>query len=137
LIGKKVEVQKHFSKVLVYKENKLMTEHKREMVNGDKRITDKSHRSPRLKKEAASSPSKEEKKLVGESPILDRYVTELKKRSHGRGMVKFRKLLELKRTYPGEAFINGVEKALHYGMYDLVRLEKIILSFIAGEYFKL
>ncbi len=75
--------------------------------------------------------------LLGESEILDNYVLELKKRSHGRGMVKFRKLLELKRTYPNQAFMKAVEKALKYGMYDLARLENIILSFIAGDYFKL
>ena len=36
-----------------------------------------------------------------------------------------------------DEFADGVEKALKYGLYDLARLENIILSFIAGDYFKL
>lgn len=137
LIGKKVEVQKHFEDVLVYHKNQLAAEHKREIQHREKRITNASHRSPRLKSKSFCRPSKEERMLVGESGTLDNYVRQLKKRSHGRGMVKLRRLLELKRTYPKQAFDDGVEKALKFGLYDLSRPENVILSFIAGDYFKL
>ncbi|MCP4114279.1 MAG: transposase [Desulfobacteraceae bacterium] len=137
LIGEKVEVQKHLAKVLVYCGNRIMAEHERDIEHRDKRITNASHRSPRLTKKASGSATKEEKILLGESEMLDNYVLELKKRSHGRGMVKLRRLLELKRTYPKQAFYKAVKRALEYGLYDLARLEKIILTLIAGEYFKL
>ena len=70
--------------------------------------------------------------------ILDQYVAELKKRSRGRGVVKLRRLLDLQRAYPREAFILAVNKAYKYGLYDLTRLEKIILDNIGGgEFFDL
>jgi hypothetical protein len=64
-------------------------------------------------------------------------VAELKKRSRGRGAQRMRRLLALKRNYPEEAFLQAIERALHYGMYDLARLEDLILSFIAGDFFEL
>jgi len=47
------------------------------------------------------------------------------------------KLLELWRTYPAEAFKSAIEQTLHFGLYDLTRLEGMILSFVAGEFFNL
>ncbi len=137
LVGKKLEVQKHIDKVLIYYQNEIVAEHRREIESRDKKIRNPSHRSPEFYRSKAPKPLKEEKKLLGESRMLDEYVFELKKRSHGRGMVKLRRLLEIKRTYPEDGFNKGIEKATKYGLYDLGRLEKIILTFIAGEYFEL
>ncbi len=36
-----------------------------------------------------------------------------------------------------EPFMAGISKALQYGLYDLARLEKIILDNIAGDFFDL
>lgn len=81
-------------------------------------------------------PSAEERALLGESRILDRYVGEIKKRSTGRGVARLRRLLNLKRTYPTEPFLAAVEKALAYGLYDLSRLEKMIIEHVAGDFFR-
>ena len=62
---------------------------------------------------------------------------EIKKRSAGRGINSLRRLLELKRTYPTQAFEKAVQEALHFGLYDLARLERIILTHVAGDYFNI
>jgi hypothetical protein len=64
-------------------------------------------------------------------------VEEIKKRSPGRAVRQMRKLLSLKRTYPAKAFLQAVEEALHYGMVDLARLEQMILSYVAGDFFNI
>ena len=61
----------------------------------------------------------------------------LKKRAPGRGVAKLRRLLELKRTYPNEPFLAAIEQALHYGLFDLSRLERLILERVAGDFFDL
>lgn len=137
LVGEKVEVQKHKDHVLIYHANKKIAEHKREMKKKDSRVTLPAHHAPYLKQKSNTSSSMEEKMLKGENQILDSYVAELKKRSHGRGVARFRKLLGIKRTYPEDAFMAGIRQAGKYGLYDLTRLEKIIISFIAGEFFDL
>jgi hypothetical protein len=43
--------------------------------------------------------------------------------------------LDLKRTYPPEAFEKAVVQALRYGLYDLPRLEQMILSYVQGDFF--
>ena len=77
----------------------------------------------------------EEKTLIGQHEWLDRFVGELKKRSAGRAVRSLRRLLDLKRTYPPEAFEKALVQALRYGLYDLSRIEQIILSQVAGDFF--
>ena len=79
----------------------------------------------------------EEKALLGHQEGLDQFVQELKKRSAGRAVRSLRRLLDLKRTYPPEAFAKAILEALRYGLYDLTRLEQMILSQVAGDFFTL
>jgi hypothetical protein len=48
-----------------------------------------------------------------------------------------RRLLDLKRTYPQEAFEKAIAQALRYGLYDLSRLEQVILSQVQGDFFNI
>jgi len=48
-----------------------------------------------------------------------------------------RRLLDLRRTYPPEAFEKAVAEALRYGLYDLSRLEQMILSQVQGDFFNI
>jgi hypothetical protein len=47
------------------------------------------------------------------------------------------RLLELQRTYPAEPFLSAIEQALRYGLFDLARLERLILERVAGDFFDL
>ena len=98
-------------------------------------MTQPGHHKPLFRDRVYNGPSAEEKALLGESEILDRYVSEIKKRSSGRGIGRLRRLLSLKRTYPPEPFFAALTKALAYGLYDLSRLEKMILDHVAGDFF--
>lgn len=137
LIGQKMEVQKHWLTVVIYNKHKKVAEHDRILDNRDARSTLPGHHTPIRRKKGLHVPYKEELLLVGKDAILDQYVAELKKRSHGRGLVTLRRLLHLQRTYPYESFIKGINKAFTYGLYDLARLENIILDYIAGDFFEL
>ncbi|EFK05341.1 conserved domain protein [delta proteobacterium NaphS2] len=114
-----------------------MAEHDRILDKRDTRTTVPGHHVPIRRKKDARVPSKEEQLLVGNDAVLDAYVAELKKRSHGRGVVKLRRLLHLQRTYPGEPFLKAVRQALKYRLFDLSRLENIILDYTAGDFFDL
>ena len=69
--------------------------------------------------------------------VVNAYIAELKKHVRGTGLQKFNRLLSLKHTYPFEAFVGAIEQAHHYGLYDLNRLEDLIIKFVAGNYFNL
>ena len=74
--------------------------------------------------------------MIGQGESIDRYVAGIKKHSHF-GRRKLQQLLELQRTYPRDAFEKAIEQALHYGLYDLSRLENLILTFVCGDFFNL
>ena len=95
-------------------------------------LTTPSRRAPLNRKKTGKGPSQEEQILVGKEEILDQYVVELKKRSRGRAVMKLRRLLDLQRAYSQEPFTAAIKQAYKYGLYDLARLEKIILDNIAG-----
>jgi len=137
LIGEKLEVQKHWDKVLVYDKQRKVAEHARIINRKDTRSTRPGHHPPLNRERSHQGPAKEELLLSGKNEDLDRYVKNLKKRSRGRGVLNLRRLLSLQRTYPHEPFMAAIRKALTYGLYDLARVEKIILDNIAGDFFDL
>jgi len=135
-IGKRVQILKFFDRVEIFFANQSVAQHERPIGVRDRRITAPNHHRPRTRA-AASGPSPEEKILRGSSKILDQFVTELKKRSHGRALRPMKRLLDLKRTYPEEPFLAALAHALQFGLFDLVRIEKMILSLIAGDFFQI
>jgi len=135
LIGKEVEVHKLWDGVEVFFKNQKVADHPRLIDKRETRITTKGHHPPLNRERAHEGPCTEEKTLVGQSEGLDQYVQQLKRRSSGRGVRQMRRLLDLKRTYPPEAFEKAIVQALQYGLYDLPRLEKMILSHVQGDFF--
>jgi len=136
LIGKAVEVYKYPEHVKVLFRHRTVAEHPRLVGKRHKQNTLEAHRRPK-RRQAYQGPCAEERQLCGESETLNRYVAGLKKRSPGRGVSRLRRLLAMRRTYPREAFLGAIEKALHYGLYDLHRLEHLILERVAGDFFHL
>jgi hypothetical protein len=137
LVGKKVEVHKTWDRVMIFCKHQKVADHPRLIDKRDTRITAKGHHPPFNRYKAHSGPCKEEMILRGKNDYLDKYVGDLKKHSSGRGLRPMRRLLDLKRSYPEDAFKKAVEQALYYGLYDLNRLEQMILSFVAGDFFNI
>lgn len=137
LVGETLEVQKHWDKVIIYNKQNKVAEHKRVLDRKDRRRTLPGHHPPLTRKTSIKEPSKEEVLLTGKNKILDLYVENLKEISRGRGVLNLRRLLNLQRSYPEEPFIAGIKTAQQYGLYDLSRVEKIILKNVAGDFFQL
>lgn len=137
LLGKQVDVLKYPERVVIHFQGKPVADHPRWIGQRYKRSTRPGHHAPLGGRPPRSGPSQEEQQLTGEQPILDQYVAELKKRAPGRGVAKLKRLLTLKRTYPPAPFLAAIEQAAHYGLYDLNRLEALILKQVSGTYFDL
>jgi hypothetical protein len=75
--------------------------------------------------------------LAGAPPVLADYVQALIAHAPGRGAARLKRLLQLSRTYPPEPFLATVAQALTYGLYDLTRLESLILKQVRGDFFQL
>ncbi len=47
------------------------------------------------------------------------------------------RLVQIKRSYPIEPLLAAVEQALKFGLFDLTRLEHLVLRHVAGDFFAL
>jgi transposase len=135
LVGKKVEVHKSWDRVEVFFGNRKVADHRRLIEKSDTRVLDPSHHQRKLP--PRSAPCSEERELRASSKTLDLYVEQIRKRFPGRAVRPLKRLLDLKRTYPEEAFNAACEQALHYGLFDLARLERLILERVAGDFFRI
>jgi transposase len=135
LIGRQLEVRETRDHVDAYLGPRLVASHRKVAGRSAVRITLPEHRPPRGTTQQRTSP--EEQELLQAEPPLREYATELKRHSAGRGTLALRRLLALYREYPKEAIGQAVATALRYGLFDLERLERLILRTIAKDYFVL
>ena len=134
LVGQTVTAYKYPARVEIHHRHGVVATHPRLISQRDARSTDAAHHPTPAR---ASRTPAIEAQLRHDSPELEAYVRALKQRCQGRGARALRRLLELQRTYPGEPFLAAVRQAAHYGLYDLGRLEKLILQQVAGNFFAL
>lgn len=137
LIGKPMDVYKYPETVRLFYKHQEVAIHPR--LSGKRYEYSRlaGHHSKNQKKQASLAANKTEAALRGHDDLLDQYIGTLKKHVRGSGYRSLNRLLNLKRTYPTEAFLCAVKKAHHYGLYDLNRLEDLIIKSVAGDYFNL
>jgi hypothetical protein len=135
LVGQAVSAHKHPLEIVIYHRGSEICRHPRLIGQRDARSTLPGHHSTPTR--ADRGPALEEQLLRGDHPSLERYAAALKQRAYGRGVRALRRLLELKRTYPSGPFLAAVEQALRFGLFDLQRLETLILKQVAGDFFNL
>lgn len=137
LIGKTVDVYKYPEDVRCFYKHKEIAVHPRLSGKRYGRSCLPNHHTKNNRRQAHQAASKIEGELRGDGPLLDQYISALKKHVRGSGHRQLNRLLNLKRTYPPDAFLSALNKAEHYGLYDLSRLEDLIIKSVAGNYFNL
>jgi transposase len=138
LIGKSVELHKRATEVVIHFQSKVVANHQRLIGERDGRSTIKGHHTnPRKRYKDKKAPSTEESLLRGHNKTLDHYLDQLKQHLRGRGIQGMRRLLQMRRTYPAEPFQAAIDQADHYGLYDLQRLEQMILERVRGNFFQM
>lgn len=133
LVGQTVTVYKYPAQIQIHHRAIPVAIHPRLIGQRDARSTLPGHHPTPVRVNRAPGI---ETQLLND-PELGAYARALKQRGHGRGVRALRRLLELQRTYPKEPFLAAVRQAAHFGLYDLGRLEKLILQQVAGDFFAL
>ena len=137
LCGKPVEVQKGLYDVRIFHHHRPVADHARIIDQRDAKSTLAGHHSQPMAHKTSQRTSPMMQKLLGHSQDLDTYVTRIGARRRAGATRRLQRLLAIKRDYPRQAFDPAIARALHYGVYDLDRLEKIILAGVAGDFFDL
>jgi transposase len=135
LVGKTVTVYKHYGQLEINHRGAPVATHPRFIDQRDGRHVIAGHHT--VPQRASREPALELQLLHDEHEVLQRYAAALKARPRGHGVRALRRLLQLKRTYPREPFLAAVQQALKFGLFDLARLEHLVLRNVAGDFFAL
>jgi len=136
-IGRRVEVRETRSKIEIQLDARNLVTHDRVAEAEHQRILLVQHRPPRGQGLARLQPHPEEKAILSIVPEVADYVAAVKQRGRKVPGVALRQLLRLVREYPREPLLAAVREAGRYGLYDLDRLERMILRRVARDYFLL
>ena len=136
LIGRQMEVRELEGSIEVYDGPRRVACHERVPEPCNDRKTCREHHPRRGPRPAPSVPPEEQELLLAQ-PALAPYVAALKKHAFGRGTLALRRLLKMVRDYPEGPLLAAVSRAAEYGLFDLDRLERMVLKQIATDYFVL
>jgi transposase len=136
-IGRRVEARETKNKIEIQLDARHIVTHQRVPEGEFQRVTLAEHRPSRGERIRPSGPHPDEQSIVQTAPELAGYVAALKKRGQRSLTLVLRQLLRIVRDYPRPPVVTAVEDAARYGLYDLDRLERMILRRIANDYFLL
>ena len=136
-IGRRVEVRETKGKIEIQLDARRLVTHRRLAEAENQRVTLAEHRPPRGERAPRPDPHPEEGAILAAAPELAEYVAGLKQRSRKVTTLALRQLLRFVREYPRESLLGAVQEAARYGLYDLDRLERMILRRVTHEYFLL
>ena len=136
-IGRRVEVRETKDKIEIQLDARRLVTHRRIAEAEHQRVMLAEHRPPRGQRAPRPDPHPEEQAIVTAAPELADYIAGLKQRSRKAITLALRQLLRLVREYPREPVLGAVREATRYGLYDLDRLERMILRRVTRDYFLL
>jgi len=136
-IGRRVEVRETKDNIEIQLDARRLVTHRRNAEAEHQRVMLPEHRPPRGQRASRPDPHPEENVILTAAPELAEYVAGLKQRSRKVITLALRQLLRFVREYPREPLLGAVQEATHYGLYDLDRLERMILRRVTREYFLL
>jgi hypothetical protein len=137
-IGRRVEVRETREKIEIELDARRIVTHTRVPTPDQVRVTLPEHRLPYGQgPHKRSDQHAEERAILAAAPQIAAYVESLKRK--GRKMVSLllRQLLRMLREYPREPFLAAIAEAAQYGLYDLDRVERMILRRVARDFFLL
>ena len=134
-IGRRVEIRETRDKIDIQLDARHIVTHDRALTPLHQRIMLAEHRPPRGAGVKRSDSHPEEQALLEAAPEIAPYIAALKQKGRKVMTLVLRQLLRLLREYPREPFLAAVAEAARYGLYDLDRLERMILRRVARDYF--
>jgi transposase len=136
-IGRRVEVRETKDKIEIQRDARNLITHTRIAAAENQRVMLAEHRPPRGQGVQRPDPHPEEKTILETAPEIADYIAAMKQRGRKTPTLALRQLLRLVREYPREPLLAAVREAARYGLYDLDRLERMILRRVVRDYFLL
>lgn len=137
LIGRRLEVRETQDRIEVFDGPREVAAHRKVLEASGQRVIDPAHRAPRGQGRGRHTTTPEEVELLQTEPALAAYVAACRSRHPGRMLRVLRRLQAMLRDYPRAPLLAAIGTALQYGLFDLERLDRMVLRHIARDYFVL
>jgi transposase len=134
-VGRQLEIRKTKDRVDLYQGPRIVASHPRILERLGKRVTESAHRPRREYRQPKGL--REKNIILKEAPQLASYLAQLQERGPGSTTVRLRRLVSMIREYPRKPLLAAVAEAERYGLFDLERVERMVLSRIANNYFRI
>ncbi|MBI4478048.1 MAG: IS21 family transposase [Acidobacteria bacterium] len=135
LIGRQVEIRETKTTIDIYQGPRLVASHAKLLDEVHGCVTAPEHRPQRGEPRPPREPLPDEVTILRLEPQVGPYLTALKAHAAGRVPRLLRRLLGMVREYPRAPLLAAIQAATAYGLYDLDRLDRMILKRIAHDYF--
>ena len=135
-IGRQVEVRQTKQAIEIYRGPRLLATHQRVLEPTGRKYRLAAHRHQRGQARKPSVSAADEKLLLERVPEIAAYIQALKHHHRGRTTLPLRRLLQLVNDYPSQPLLAAIQAAAQYGLYDLERVETMILRRYTREYFQ-
>jgi transposase len=135
-IGRRVEVRETREKIEIELDARRIVTHAR-LLAADQRVTLPEHKLPRGEGHKRGDPHPDEQAILHAAPEIAPYVEKLKRKGRKVTGLALRQLLRMLREYPREPFLGAIAEAAQYGLYDLDRVERMILRRVRRDFFLL
>jgi transposase len=136
-IGRRVEVRESKNKIEIQLDPRHIVTHQRLAEGAFQRVALAEHQRDHRQRIRPDGPHPDEQAILQTAPEAAGYLNALKKRGRRPITIALRHLRRMFREYPRQPVLAAVEEASRYGLYDLDRLERMILRRIAHDYFLL
>jgi transposase len=136
LLGRRVEVRESRDRVRIFHGSQEVAIYPR-LEPGLQKRSYLPERPERRRARQHEQGLREEQELRAAGTEFGALLTALRTQHGGRAVRPIRALHRLYLDYPTDALRQAIAHALRYGLTDLVRLEKLVLKHIAGNYFRL
>lgn len=134
-IGKPVQVRQEAHAIRITRGRETIT-HPRHLEPEQKWVTLPEHRGERPRKKA-SEPPRELAVLLRKAPGIESYLHTLRRHTRRSYGFALRQILRMLKQYPEGPVLDAVRDAEHYGLYDVERLETMVLQRIDQDFFPL
>lgn len=131
-----VEVHETFRHVRIFRGHQLLAVHDRK-EDGRRELSILPEHKQRRQRAHPVPPSSEEVTLRAADPALAALCDALRARYGGQALKAVRRLHRMWMEYPIDPFLEAIRRSVDHTLYDLDRIERLILENIRGDFFRL
>jgi transposase len=136
LIGRRLEVRETKDAIELFDGPRQVAAHAKVIDPLSARVWLPAHRPPRGEGASARRCPPEEEALLRTAPDLADYLGRLKQHAPARGIRDVRRLARMVHDYPRTPLLEALQTATQYGLYDLERVERMLLRTLARDFFR-